>query len=1058
VRANGTAQRLGGGVYRALGLGVVLMFASLPMVSPHADGGLDAGLRVGTAATTAVRAASPAATSVPTPETAVHRFIRHAYADVLNRAPDPAHYSAWTVRLAGGTSRTVVANALTGSNENLTPVVRAAYRRYLGREADPAGLAGWVTALKLGSTTFTVETGLVASREYYAQAGSTQAGWVRRVYLDVLGRTATTSEVTYWVQHLANGTSRAHIAMTRLLSTAHLTTVVDGYYRRFLGRRVEPGGGQTFVSLLQAGKQDEAVVGTIIASAEYWARGEARELAGPSWDGSATTPLGQRLTPAGQQTRLGGLPMNSALSPDGKKLLVTNDGEGAQSLQLVDVATRMVDQTLDYRAPDSLYMGVTWSADGTRAYASAAANAKIRTFAYAGGRLTEGTALRLPTRTPGGAGVNPFPAGLALTLDGKRLVVADQLADAVSVIDVTTGAVTTTPVGHRPLWVTLSHDGGTAYVTNQGASTVSVLDLTGADPTVTGTVDVGLHPNKSVMSADGRTLYVANGDADTISVVALPGGTSSAISLAPYPTAPIGSNPTGLALDVRDGLLLVSNSGNNDVAVINLATRTVEGVIPVGWYPTSVAFAGGRLLVTNAKGLGAGPNTNHQYVGSMIAGTLSSVPMPDGVHLLAYTGQVMANNRPSTAGGEVIPRQVGDSSAIKHVIYVVKENRTYDQLLGSLGRGNGDPALNLFGDESTPNLRRLSKRFTTIDNFYADAEVSANGWNWVVSANSNPYAEQMWPASYSGRKAPYPSESGDPEIAAQQPGDAYLWQRLATGGVSFRNYGLYVQNDAGVFNAHDPVLNAQTDHGYRGFDLNCPDSSGTFPPLVTSCGTARVDEWTRDFLANVAAHTVPTVQLVRLPGDHTRATQVGEPTPRAYVADNDFALGRLVETVSHSAIWQDTAIFVTEDDAQNGPDHVDAHRTMALAISPYTQTGKVDSTFYSTASMIRTIGLIVGIQPLTQFDAFATPMSASFTATPNNTSYSAVRPVYDMRTLNGATAPMAQQSGAQSTTTEDQIDEQVYNQAIWESVHGAGSVMPAPKHTVIGSGSIVKGQ
>lgn len=796
----------------------------------------------------------------------------------------------------------------------------------------------------------------------------------------------------------------------------------------------------------------------------------ATTFAGPSGDGSAITPVGQRVTPAGKQTALGDLPMNSALSPDGKKLLVTNNGQGTQSLQLVDVAHHFVDQTLTYKSPESLYMGLAWSADGTRAFASAAANSKIRTYSYTGGKLTEGTALQLPTSTSGGKALNLFPAGLALTPDGKRLVVADQLADAVSVVDLGTGNVTTTPGGHRPLWVTLSHDGGTAYVTNQGASTVTVLNIAGAEPKVTGNLDVGLHPNKSLLSKDGKTLYVANGDADTVSVVDLVAGKSSAISLAPYKNAPVGSNPTGLALDGEGDRLLVSNSGNNDVAVIDLKEQKVDGLVPVGWYPTSLAFADGKLYVTNAKGLGAGPNNGpghpnpessaktaeNQYAGSMITGTLSSFDVPRGEQLRTATQQVATNNRPDEAKGEVIPLQPGQASPIKHVIYVVKENRTYDQVLGSLGRGNGDPTLNLFGDESTPNLRQLSKQFTTIDNFYADAEVSANGWNWAASANSNPYAEQMWPANYSGRKAPYPSENGDPEIAAQQPDDTYVWQRLAKSGVSFRNYGFYVKNDGGRFNAYDPVLDAQTDHNYLGYDLSCPDSSGTFKPLNPACGTARVDEWTKDFKANVDAGTVPTVQFIRLPNDHTQATRVGMPTPKAYVADNDFALGQLVDTVSHSKVWKDTAIFVTEDDAQNGPDHVDAHRTVALAISPYTQTGKVDSTFYSTASMVRTIGLIAGIKPLTQFDAFATPMSASFTRNANQNPYSAIRPSYDMTALNGANAPMAQQAASQNTTTEDKIDEQVYNQAIWKSVHGADSVMPAPRHNVIGAGSIAQ--
>ncbi len=790
-------------------------------------------------------------------------------------------------------------------------------------------------------------------------------------------------------------------------------------------------------------------------------------VAGPKGDGTAITPTGQKVTPAGQQTTLGDLPLNSALSPDGKRLLVTNNGQGTQSLQLVDPADHEVGQTIAYKSPESLYMGLAWSPDGTKAYASAAANAKIRTYSLEGGKLTEGNSFQLPTKTPDGKPLNLYPAGLAVTPDGHKLVVADQLGDAVSVIDTSTGAVTTTPAGHRPLSVTLSKDGRTAYVTNQGASDVSVVDVAGTAPAVVKTLPVGLHPNKSVLSGDGNTLYVANGDADTVSAVNLGTGRARTISLAPYQGAPVGSNPTGLALDEKGSRLFVANSGNNDVAVIDTAHGTVEGLIPTAWYPSSVTYANGKLNVTNAKGLGAGPNdgpghpdpgstaktAQDQYSGSMIKGTLSSFDAVTGGQLQKATEEVKNNNRPENAQGAVLPRQPGGETPIKHVIYVVKENRTYDQVLGSLGKGNGDPSLNLFGDDTAPNTRELARRFTTIDNFYADAEVSANGWNWVTQVNSNPYAEQMWPANYSGRKAPYPSESNDPENAAQNPDNSYVWQRLAKAGVSYRNYGFFTTNTAAGTTAVDPVLDAQTDHNFHGWDLLCPDAPDTFTPQTSNCGAPRVDEWAKDFQANVAANKVPAVQFLRLPNDHTQATKPGAPTPQAYVADNDYALGKLVDTVSHSAAWKDTAIFVTEDDAQNGADHVDAHRTLGLVISPYTQTGKVDSTFYSTASMVRTIGLIAGIQPLTQFDAYATPMSASFTANPNNAAYTALRPSYDMKAINGATAPMAQQSSEQDTSKEDQINEQEFNESVWKSVKGNDSAVPAAQHNVIGSAS-----
>jgi len=374
---------------------------------------------------------------------------------------------------------------------------------------------------------------------------------------------------------------------------------------------------------------------------------------------------------------------------------------------------------------------------------------------------------------------------------------------------------------------------------------------------------------------------------------------------------------------------------------------------------------------------------------------------------------------------------------------VVKENRTYDQELGSLGTGNGDPALNLFDDRSAPNTRTLARRFVDLDNFYANAEVSAQGWNWDVAANSNPFTEQSWPASYSYRNHHVSDENDDPASAPnRRPADAYIWDRLADRHISFRNYGFYVHLDGRREVAADPRLQAHTDHRYLGFDLGCPDSPGSFRPQGPECHGARFTEWKREFHQYVRTGTLPTVELVRLPNDHTAATFPGLPTPTAYVADNDWALGRLVAAVSHSPYWPSTAIFVTEDDAQDGPDHVDAHRTVSQVISPYSQTGTVDSTFYSTASVLRTIELIVGIRPLTQFDAYATPMVNAFTDNPDLTPYDAIRPTTDMRARNSTSSPLAAASSRQNLGEADRIDMREFNEATWQSVKG--SPMPSP--------------
>jgi acid phosphatase len=396
--------------------------------------------------------------------------------------------------------------------------------------------------------------------------------------------------------------------------------------------------------------------------------------------------------------------------------------------------------------------------------------------------------------------------------------------------------------------------------------------------------------------------------------------------------------------------------------------------------------------------------------------------------------------------GNPVPEHLGDPSPIKHVIYVIKENRTYDQVLGNLGRGNGDASLNLFGDESAANQRALAKRFVTLDNFYADSEVSADGWNWDTGALANTYVQKAWPQNYGGRARPYDFEGGNfATSSGANPTDAFIWDKLDDAGISFRNYGFRVF--AGQVASTEPRLAKNTDLAFAGFDLTKPDASKD--PLFLGGQPTRYDEWAREFQLYVASNNLPTVEFVRLPNDHTAGALNGAPTPRAYVADNDLALGKLVDTVSHSPYWKDTAIFVVEDDAQDGPDHVDAHRTIAQVISPYTQTGKVDSTFYSTVSMLHTLEQIVGIPPMTQFDAEAPLMVNSFTDQPDLSSYTAITPTQNMAEKNPAGMRLAGMITAADFVKEDLVEPQLLNTMIWESVKG-DTPMPAP-HTIFPS-------
>ena len=805
--------------------------------------------------------------------------------------------------------------------------------------------------------------------------------------------------------------------------------------------------------------------GTAVTTAAGLAVASGQLHAGPQGDGTSITTVGWRVTPVGRQTGLGDKPFASALSPDGSFLAVVNVGQSIQSVQVVDTASSKVVQTISYKSPEAVYGSLAFSRDGKKLYVSGGGDNKVRTYDVNGEKLTETASI--PTF---GSGAH-FTAGVAVSPDGKSLYVTDQLADQAAVVDLTTPAhmQTTLAVGHNPYTLTTSPDGHSVYVANQGANTVTVVDA--ASKKATATITVGTHPDAVITDPHTGTLYVGNADSDSVSVVdPARGATIRTIELAPYRGAPIGSNPTGLSLSADGRTLYVANAGDNDIDVVRLGDAhgrdRIDGMIPAAWYPTGVTLYKGKLFVTNAKGLGAGPNPNgpnpytddqlrntpgwiSQYVGSMIQGTLSTVPVPDQNTLRHYTKQVISNDHFEDAARgnrtEVIPGR-GEKSPIQHVIYIVKENRTFDQVFGSLGKGNGDAKINLFGDDSAPNARALQRKFVTLDNFYAASEVSADGWNWSTAANANPYVQQSWLANYGGRNKPYDFEGGNLATAPNKtPTDAYLWDRLSDAKVSYKNYGFFLTGDT-IVDPTDPVLPANTDHSFLGYDLNCPDSAGSWAPRSTACGTQpRVVSWENAFNNYVKNKNLPTVELLRLPNDHTHGTTPGYPTPKAYVADNDYALGRVVDDVSHSPYWKSTAIFVLEDDAQAGPDHVDAHRTIAQVISPYTQTGKVDSTFYSTVSMLRTMELLTGLKPMTQFDAAATPMYNSFTGRPNFAPYQLIKPSDAiLQEINPKNAPMAQASMQQDFSKEDKADSQTLNNAIWQSVKGSGSQMPAP--------------
>lgn len=726
------------------------------------------------------------------------------------------------------------------------------------------------------------------------------------------------------------------------------------------------------------------------------------------------------LTPAGDQKTLGDFPIGAAMSPDHRYMVVTNDGFGMQSIQVVDLAKEQVLQTISYRPPEALYLGVAFSPDGKHVYASAGGNNKIRAYDFANGKLTERAAISYYAQRR----QNFFPGGLTVSRDGKFLFVANNEGNSVSKVDIARKQiVATTAVGHKPYTVLLSHDGTRLYASNWGENTVSLLDPTTMQPLQK--ITVGLHPNALAENPKSGTVYVADSDSDEIS--AIDPQTQRVVktySLLPEVSKLTGSQPNALSCSPDGKTLYVANAGNNDVAVIDLDAHNVAGLIPTAWYPTGVYVRpeANQLLVLNGKGMGSGPNSvpnnNPRYVGNMMRGTLSFIPLPDAGQLQTYTETVRQNNYPDSARTATIPRFDTTKTPIKHVIYVIRENRTYDQIFGDIARGNGDPSLVMFGRQITPNAHKLASQFVLLDNFYADAEVSAQGHNWAVGAKANDYVEKNWPANYSGRNREFDFEGNDP---ATYPKAGFLWDEAARSNVTFRDYGEFYRFDSTIPN--DPTIGKRYDPNFWGWDLKISDVD-------------RFREWSREFEQFEAHDNLPQLEIVRLPNDHTAGTRPGFWTPQSMVAQNDYALGLLVQTVSESKYWKDTAIFITEDDAQAGVDHVDSHRTVSLVVSPYTQTHKVDSTVYDTTSMLHTMELILGMKPLTQYDAAATPMLGAFTDKPNFDPFVAIKPSVAMDRLNTKKTIAARASELLDFSSEDKADENSLNHILWQATHG----------------------
>lgn len=810
---------------------------------------------------------------------------------------------------------------------------------------------------------------------------------------------------------------------------------------------------------------------------------------GPTAQGTLL-PNGWKLTPTGHQIPVSDLPMNLVLSKDGQYLLVTTNGNGDQTVNIIDTQSGQSVQNIIVKKS---WLGLEFAPDGKRFFVSGGDDNEILIFNFVAGKATEAGKLNLGSEAyhalndraradarRKGAGEYAFPAGLSVTPDGKHLYVAENLSNKVAVIDLASKQVVAKiEVGEYPYDCLVAPDGKRVYVSNWGARNVGVIDT--ATNKVIGAIATGDHPNDLEITRNGKTLYVANANSNTVSVIdTIQMKEIEAISTALHPKSPIGSTPNALALSPNERTLYVANADNNNVAVIDVAVRRkseVEGFIPTGWYPAAVRASkdGKRLFVANGKGVASaanpkGPqpkagmsrqeNPDIEYIGSLLKGTVSLITLPTKAKLAQLTKQTYANSpytdellkaarAPLGKGGKTaIPVRVGDASPIKHVIYIVKENRTYDQVLGDMKEGNGDPNLCLFGEDVTPNQHALAREFVLFDNFYVDSEVSADGHNWSMAAYATDYVEKTWPTNYSGRGRTYDYE-GSKKIA--RPTKGYIWDHCQAAGVSYRSYGEFIGvrdvkigGGGGNAEATAEALKAQREN-YTNEQALLGHFSPTYPSYNLSIkDNTRVDRWLEEFRAYEQNGQLPQFQVVRLGNNHTEGTRPGAPTPRVHVADNDLAVGRLVEAVTNSKYWATTAIFIIEDDAQNGPDHVDAHRSTAFVVSPYTKRRFVDSTMYTGSGLLRTMELMLGIPPMSQYDAAALPLYNAFTNKADLTPFKHLPTRIDMTEKNTAQSPGAQQSALWDFSKEDTLPDIEFNEVIWQSVKGAHSPMPAP--------------
>ena len=828
----------------------------------------------------------------------------------------------------------------------------------------------------------------------------------------------------------------------------------------------------------------------------------------------------RHLKPYGKLVQVGNFPGGSALTPDGRFYWTVSAGYDTNGVQIVNVKKRKVIQDLVIPGASG---GVALDGAHRLAYVSGEPNPGIAEFqAPAGapgangdvvhvfrwsrrsGRAKELHVIDVPP--PGDApNVDAFPPEvpprqmswperLAISPNGKTLLVALGLADNAAVVDTKTRAVRYVPTGSHPFGAAILPDGKTGLVSNRGPGTVSVIDL----PSATKVADIQAgphlsHPESITLDPKRPRAYVPLTNDDAVAVLNTKSMTLARTISVKVPQGP-GGSPVATALTPGGHRLLVALSAADEISVYGLGAKGkapgLVGRIPTADYPTDVTVRPRRptapgapkdrplLLWTSAKGLGLGPNAGppitSQYFDipapittkGLVTGDVGIGPLPRGAKLRRLSRRATAQLRPFNARPAPANTPLRPGGPIKHVFYIIKENRTYDQVLGDIKRANGDPNYAIFGKQVTPNAHALVRRFPLLDHFYADSEASIDGHFWTGAATTSDYVHRTWRQNYAGR--PYPSDAWFYQIAYPQTG--FIVDQAQAQGVSWINLGegvfhlsplpdrdrnaadaagvatRYSKSDLGALTpggCYDPFIGTDDVTGAAGVPIRLYDSSK--PAGAPSPSLSRFDCFKSKFTQWESTNTLPQLVYMTLPNDHTNGGSLGHHSPRAMVADNDRAVGQVVDLISHSSYWAHSAIFVVEDDSQDGFDHQDAHRIPAFVISPYATRG-VLHTSYDMASAIRSIELILGLHPMNLFDASARPMYEAFSGKPHNSApFNTVAPKYPLLEENPAPKSAAARAASHyDTTIPDQIPQRLLDRVIWKSVHGPSSTPPPP--------------